>query len=169
MRNKYIILNLILIIAFSCNAQKSTNETESKIPKKIKIAIDTVDKSVKELAYNFAYGTFANCESYEFPELTAENATEYLINFWKKEKNQVIETCNRCNSEYGKLLKLNLSEVLYDKYENKFFRYKAKYSKTENTAEIRIYVNSENKLSGIIIKELWTDKYLEFDKKSKTE
>ena len=170
-KRKYILLSLVLSLTFSCYAQKKTSESELNInnSKKNKLAIDSVAEIEKKAAYDFAYHTFMNCETYDFPKLTSENATERLVRLWKTDRNKVIETCNNYNSAYGKLLKIKLSEILTNNTGNKFFRYKATFSKTENIAEIRIYTNSENKFDGIIIFAKWTDKYSEYKEKTKTE
>ena len=167
----YILLSLVFSLTYSCYAQKAKTESELKPneSKKTKLAIDTVAEIEKKSAYDFAYQTFTNCDTYEFPELTTENATERLVKLWKTDKSKVIEICDSYNSAYGKLLEIKISEILTNKTGNKFFRYKATFSKTENIAEIRVYTNSENKFDGIIIFAKWTDKYSEYKEKTKSE
>lgn len=59
---------------------------------------------------------------------------------------------------------MNLTEVLTDKNANKIYRYKVEYKKYTGTVEIRVYTNSRDQFSGIIIRPKWFDKYYEKDK-----
>ena len=167
----FIIANLVFIFIMSCKSQNTTNETKLKRDdlKKSNLVIDTVAESEIKSAYDFAYQTFMNCDTYEFPKLTSENATERLVKLWDTEKQKVVETCDKYNSTYGKLIKLNLSEILSDKTGYKYFRYKATFSETKNIAEIRVYTNSDNKFDGIIIKPKWSNEYSEWNEKTKSE
>lgn len=167
----FIIVQLVFIFTMSCKAQNTTNEAKLKRDdlKKNKLAMDTVAESEKTSAYNFAYQTFINCDSYDFPKLTTEHATERLVKLWETEKPKVVETCDNYNATYGKLTKLNLSEILSDKTGYKYFRYKATFSKTKEIAEIRVYTNSKNKLDGIIIKPKWNNEYSEWNENNKSE
>ena len=160
---KYVLLNLILIFCFSCKSSKTNNSITSKDSdlKKYEIAIDSVSKTEKKSAYEFAYQTFTNCDTFNFPELTDKNATERLVYLWTHKKNKVIETCEKYNAVYGKMNTLKLAEILGDNTDTKYFRYKAKFSKTDNTAEIRVFTNSNKKFSGIIIIPEWNDVYSE--------
>ena len=160
-----------MIFTMNCKAQNTTTESESKqkTPRKFKLAMDTVSELEKKNTYDFAYQTFNNCESYDFPKLTSEIATERLVKLWEADRPKVIEACEKYNSSHGKLTELHLSEILYDKTGYKYFRYKASFSKTDKVAEIRVYTNSKNKLDGIIIRPEWKNEYSEWNENTKSE
>ncbi|WP_299117163.1 hypothetical protein [uncultured Winogradskyella sp.] len=164
-KTSWVLLSLFLVFTFYCEAQEETSNSKlkRKAPRKFKLAIDTVSETEKKSAYDLAYQTFTNCETYDFPILTTKIATEWLIKFWKEEKSKVIETCDKYNSTHGTLVKLNLSEILYDKTGYKYYRFKATFSKNQKIAEIRVYTNSKNKLDGIIIKPIWKNDYSEYN------
>jgi len=153
------LLNLVLLtlLTFGC---KST--LESSLDGKKKTAINSVDNKQKKNAYNFAYGIFNGCKTNKFPKLTISNSTDRLINLLTQDL--LKSTCTKINESSGELKEMNLIEILVDKNSNMIYRYKADYEKKKDTAEIRVYTNSRNQFSGIIIRPKWFDKYYEKDK-----
>lgn len=107
--------------------------------------------------FNFVSGTFYGCEKNNFPKLNPEIATDKLIG--QLTQQTLEKACSEINNSHGNLTELNLTEVLEDINSNRIYRYQAKYEKTDKIAELRLYLNSENKYTGITFRQNWYDKY----------
>lgn len=126
-----------------------------------RIESDSIHKSN---AFEFANRTFSDCTKNNFLKLTQANATRRLSNSLTIEKLQ--STCENLTKEFGVLLDFNLVEILSDNYRI-IYRYKAKYTKTNDFLEFRVYTNMEHKFAGIWCEDKWFDKFYESNEKGK--
>ena len=129
--------------------------TQYGMPPLNKIEIDSIHKSN---AYEFANRTFKDCSKNDFLKLTTANASKGLANSLTIQKLQ--SSCEQLTKEFGEVAEFNLVEILSDNYRI-IYRYKAKYTKTNDLLEFRVYTNMEHKFTGIWCEDNWLDKFYE--------
>jgi len=143
----FLNLLFLVVINFSTAQVKEINK-------------DSIDSDLVSKAYRFVFNTYNACEHGNFPILNSEIATERFMKSYNSQK--MISHCESIYKAYGKLTKISLSEIL-NYNSNIIFRYKAKYERIERFTEIRVYLNKENKFSGIISKPYWYNKFYKWN------
>jgi hypothetical protein len=129
-----------------------------------KVSVKTIEKSIAMRTKTFAFETFAAQNTKSFPKLSASTASKSLLSKYNyKTYSEYISTISKT---YGSLLKVEFTEALKDTKRNLIFRYKAYYEKTDDVAEIRVYLNPENKFDYILFKPVWFDKYYAANEKA---
>ena len=114
-------------------------------------------------AYDFVFSTF-NCDKNKFMNLTDEIATKGMILFLTDE--ELIKNCEQREKELGKLNKFTLYEVLTDKENRVLYRYKSKFYKSDNSYEILLTCDLNNRFIGIFRRD-WFDKFYELNQEPK--
>ncbi|MEZ4841912.1 MAG: hypothetical protein R2821_10510 [Flavobacteriaceae bacterium] len=143
----FINLLFLVIINFSTAQVKEVDK-------------DSIDSALVTKTYKFAFNTYNACENGNFPILNTEIATERFIKTYNSQK--MISYCESIYNAYGKLTKISLSEILNNN-SNLILRYKAKYERIERFTEIRVYINKQNRFSGITSKPYWYNEYYEWN------
>ena len=143
----FLNLLFLVIINFSTAQVKEVNK-------------DSIDSALVTETYKFAFNTYNACENGNFPILNTEIATERFIKTYNSQK--MISYCESIYNAYGKLTKISLSKIL-NSNSNLIFRYKAKYERIERFTEIRVYINKENRFSGITSKPYWYNEYYKWN------
>ena len=145
---------ILILLTFVLNACKS----KSKVAEKPKIEIvepSTVDKAKKDKAYALGKRVLMTCNTSKFRPFNKSEATESVI------KNTTLErltsTCQEFRIKYGKFEDIKLAQVIHNVDDDSYvFRYKAEYQRKFTTKELRVTLNSENKVSAIKSTD-WTD------------
>lgn len=145
---------ILILLTFVLNACKS----KSKVAEKPKIEIvepSTVDKAKKDKAYALGKRVLMTCNTSKFRPFNKSEATESVI------KNTTLErltsTCQKFRIKYGKFEDIKLAKVIHNIDDDSYvFRYKAEYQRKFTTKELRVTLNSENKVSAIKSTD-WTD------------
>lgn len=145
---------ILILLTFVLNACKS----KSKVAEKPKIEIvepSTVDKAKKDKAYALGKRVLMTCNTSKFRPFNKSEATESVI------KNTTLErltsTCQKFRIKYGKFEDIKLAQVIHNIDDDSYvFRYKAEYQRKFTTKELRVTLNSENKVSAIKSTD-WTD------------
>ncbi|OCB76050.1 hypothetical protein [Flavobacterium crassostreae] len=140
---------LILLVFASCNTTKKATNQPSIAKEGIqKLAITDVNAKNKMRAYDLGKRILMTCNTSKFQPFTPEEATQSVINNITLEK--LSATCNRYRQFYGDFKDLELTEIYKDDADTTtIFRYKALYTKEVANKELRVYMNSDNKVSGI--------------------
>ena len=145
---------ILILLTFVLNACKS----KSKVAEKPKIEIvepSTIDKAKKDKAYALGKRVLMTCNTSKFRPFNKSEATESVI------KNTTLErltsTCQKFRIKYGKFEDIKLAQVIHNIDDDSYvFRYKAEYQRKFTTKELRVTLNSENKVSAIKSTD-WTD------------
>lgn len=136
-----LILLFILITLIGCKAKIIA-------PTIVKLAPSEVDLAQKNKAYELGTRVLSSCNTSKFKQFSTNEATVEVIKNTTPEK--ISKTCQKFIWKYGAFKDLKLIEVILDKSQKiSVFRFKAIYEKTYITKELRITINSENKLSAI--------------------
>lgn len=147
MKKLIVILSIFLLIG--CKSKNVvTAPVEPEVVKVERLGLSEISESQKNKAYDLGKRVLMTCNTSKFKPFTLNDATPTVI------KNTTVErlskTCNRFRQYYGTFIDLQLVEA----YKNNFdkstvFRYKAMYSKKVANKELRVTMNSENKVSSI--------------------
>jgi 5'-3' exonuclease len=152
---KKVILLFVFITLYSCKSKTTYANSEP---------IKTVDRyemvSKTEIAaekYNRAtdLGTrlLEACNTSKFKAFSSIEATDKVRQNATQEKISMV--CRKINSRNGKYLGLNLLDITKDNTtEDLVFRFDIKYQKTYFQRELKVTVNSANKVNSITTKEV---------------
>jgi len=144
---KKVIIILSLIVLAGCKSKK----IDAPIPEEVKIvklALSDVDNFQKNRAYALGKRILMTCNTSKFKPFTTSEATQSVINNITLDK--LSKTCKRYRQFYGDFKDIQLTEIYLDKEDaTTIFRYKALYTKKVANKELRVYMNNENKVSGI--------------------
>ncbi|MBE0393328.1 hypothetical protein HNQ02_003206 [Flavobacterium sp. 7E] len=148
MKKIIIILSLILLAGCKSTTIKTTRATEPEKTGLNKLALSAIDNVQKARAYELGKRILMTCNTSKFKPFSTDEATQSIINNITLEK--LSKTCNRYRQYYGDFKDIELTEI-YKDYDDAttIFRYKALYTKEVANKELRVYMNEENKVSGI--------------------
>jgi hypothetical protein len=169
---KKLIPILCLMILVGCKAKKekplkrlevkevfeepveAAKPDESKIEK---LALSKIDFNVKNKAYELGKRMLMTCNTSKFKPYNEREATASVINNITEER--LSKICRKYRQWYGTFKDLQLVEILKNSVDKTtIFRYKAIYSKKVANKELRVFMNNENKISGIKTLD-WIDIY----------
>ncbi|RBN51353.1 hypothetical protein [Flavobacterium psychrolimnae] len=145
---KKLIIVLTILLLVGCKSKKVVTEPEPEVAKIEKLGLAEISETQKSKAYELGKRVLMTCNTSKFKPFTSSEATPSVI------KNTTVErlskTCNRFRQYYGTFIDLQLVEAYRNNFENTtVFRYKALYSKKVANKELRVTMNSENKVSSI--------------------
>lgn len=157
MKKIIFILSLIIMTGCKTTKTKTTKVSKTTTVEKIneaeksgiqQLSLADIDVAHKARAYELGKRILMTCNTSKFKPFTTDEATESIINNITLEK--LSKTCNRYRQYYGDFKDIELTEI-YKDYDDKttVFRYKALYTKDVANKELRVYMNDENKVSGI--------------------
>mgnify|MGYP006373532825 FL=1 len=125
-----------------------------------KVAVNSVSENEKQRVYNFGKRILETCKTREFVQLSQKEVTAGLA---KLSLEEMQKACNVLDERNGKFINMELIEIIDDTFAGRslIYRYKANFEKNDFLNEIRIWVNTDGKFSGIIFKE-WKDEYVPY-------
>ena len=145
---KYFLSVFLLILLVSCKISYR------------KIAVSSISENEKQRVYNFGKRILETCKTREFIQLSQKEVTPGLA---KLSLEEMQKACDVLDKRNGKFIDMELVEIIDDTFVGKslIYRYKANFEKNDFLNEIRIWVNTDGKFSGIIFGE-WKDEYLPY-------
>ncbi|MFT6749743.1 MAG: 5'-3' exonuclease [Flavobacterium sp.] len=150
-------VELLLILSFFYSCKSKTTYANSETPKSVE-RYEMVSKSAIETEkYNRAtdLGTrlLDACNTSKFKAFSNSEATDKVRQNATQEKISMV--CRKINSRNGKYLGVTLLDITKDNTtEDLVFRYDIKYQKNYFQRELKVTVNSANKVSSITTKEV---------------
>jgi PP-loop superfamily ATP-utilizing enzyme len=146
---KNLILIFLMLSLFSCK----TRNPVAKPLKYVAVSDKEVSDTKKNRAYNLGKRLLESCNTSRFKQFTTTEATEKVISNATLDK--ISETCRKINHRNGKFIDLKLIEIGHDvKNDDYFFRYSIDYEKKYFKRELRVTINSDDKVSAISTKEI---------------
>lgn len=153
MKKTIIVFSILLLIG--CKSKPVViKPVEIKF---VKLAIAEVDENQKNKAYNLGKRVLMICNTSKFIPFKESEATPSVIENTTLEKHSA--TCLKFRARYGSFIDLKLVEIHKNNTENTtIFRYKALYEHENANKELRVALNSENKISSLKTME-WVDAF----------
>lgn len=147
MKKLIIVLSLFLLIG--CKSKNiAAASTDSEIVKVEKLALSEISESQKSKAYELGKRVLMTCNTSKFKPFTLNEATSSVIKNTTEER--LTKTCTRFRQYYGTFIDLQLVEAYRNNFDKStVFRYKGLYTKKVANKELRVTMNSENKVSSI--------------------
>lgn len=156
MRNSLTLL-LAIIILSGCKSKKTVAESKATKPAITILKPAEADAAQSKKAYDLGKRVLMTCNTSKFKAFNNTEATQSVINNTTQER--LTKTCHAFRLKYGDFKDITLMEVIHNENDNtNTYRYKALYTKPIANKELRVTVNSENKVSAIKSKD-WTDNY----------
>lgn len=149
---KLVALGFILLLIGCKTKQKTVEETR---PALSILTTSEIPTALKDKAYSLGKRVLTTCNTSRFKPFTPEEATASVIQNTTQER--LTKVCHKFRVKYGDFKEIYLTEVLKDRYGNYIFRYKAKYQRDFAKKELRVTMNSNNKVSAIKSAD-WVDK-----------
>lgn len=145
---KKIIIFFSILLLVACKSKNIVTTPEPEVVKIVKLGKAEVSETQKNKAYELGKRVLMTCNTSKFKPFTSSEATASVIKNTTQER--LSKTCSRFRQYYGTFIDLQLIEA----YKNNFdktviFRFKALYSKEVANKELRVIMNSENKVSSI--------------------
>ena len=146
---KKLIITLSILLLIGCKSKNISSSTvKSEVRKIEKIATTDVSNVQKTKAYELGKRVLMTCNTSKFKPFTTGEATESVIS--NTTEARLTKTCTRFRQYYGSFIDLELIETYKNNADQStVFRYKASYSKKVANKELRVIMNSENKVSSI--------------------
>ncbi len=145
---KKIIIVLSILLLIGCKSKKNTTSVEPEVIKMVKLDKTEISDSQKSKAYELGTRVLMTCNTSRFKPFTLSEATPSVIKNTTEER--LTKTCTRFRQYYGTFIDLELVEAYKNNFDQSIvFRYKASYSKKVANKELRLILNSENKVSSI--------------------
>lgn len=146
---KKIIFILCLALILSCKSKKAVTVEKTTVF----IKLEDLNLTIKNRAYNLGKRLLESCNTSRFKAFSTSDATDKVIHNATPEKIAII--CKKINQRNGRFLGLNLIDVTYNKSTAEyFFHYNIDYEKKLFKRELRVTINSDNKVSAITTKEV---------------
>lgn len=145
---KHFLCVFLLVLLVSCKTSYR------------KIAVSSISENEKQRVYSFGQRIFETCKTGEFIQLSKKEVTDDLA---KLSLEEMQKACDLLDKRNGKFIDMKLIEIIDDTFVGNclIYRYKANFEKNDFLNEIRIWVNTDGKFSGIIFGE-WKDEYLPY-------
>ena len=147
MKKLIIVLSIFLLIG--CKSKNVvTAPAEPEVVKIERLGLSEISESQKSKAYDLGKRVLMTCNTSKFKPFTLNEATPSVIKNTTEER--LTKTCTRFRQYYGTFIDLQLVEAYRNNFDKStVFRYKALYSKKVANKELRVTMNSENKVSSI--------------------
>ncbi|WP_426063087.1 hypothetical protein [Flavobacterium sp. DSP2-3-1] len=147
MKKLIIVLSIFLLIG--CKSKNIVaSPAEPEVFKIEKLTLSEISESQKSKAYELGKRVLMTCNTSKFKPFTLNEATPSVIKNTTEER--LTKTCTRFRQFYGTFIDLQLVEAYRNNFDKStVFRYKGLYSKKVANKELRVTMNSENKVSSI--------------------
>lgn len=153
MKNKILILSLLLLLLIGCKSKPVV--VEPVVIEYVKVPLSEVDGNQKKKAYDLGKRVLMICNTSKFIPFKESEATPSVIQNTTLEKHSKV--CLKFRARYGSFIDIKLVEVQKNITQNEtLFRYKAIYEHSNANKELRVTLNSENKVSSLKTLE-WVD------------
>jgi hypothetical protein len=152
MRNTIILLSLLFLA--SCKTQKSTPEI-AVAEKRTAVIVkpEAVEAIKKDRAYALGKRVLEACNTSRFKAFTATEATPKVMANATAEK--ISATCQKIILRNGRFIDLKLVEIVHNEITDEYvFRYDIQYEKPMFKRELRVTIDTENKVSALATKEI---------------
>ncbi|WP_310556570.1 hypothetical protein [Flavobacterium sp.] len=157
---KWILTLLLLICLSSCKSKKSTVLSKEEEKKEIEdrftvLKIENEEELLlkQNRAISLGKRLLESCNNSKFTPFTTNEATETVIANATREN--ITKTCQKINQRNGKFIDIKLLETLKDNINDEIiFRFDILYEKKLFKRELKVIVNSENKVTSITTKEI---------------
>ncbi|MGQ7947046.1 hypothetical protein [Flavobacterium sp. WC2509] len=151
---KYIIISCILIF-FGC---KTKNVNGKLIGKSVTTTELNAEQEVqKNKAYELGKRLLMTCNTSKFKAFNKSEATDKVIANSTEKK--VKEIGAKYSLKYGAFKDLEFTEMIPNKTDKtNIYRFKALFNYAKANKELRVTMNSENKISAITTKD-WKDNF----------
>ncbi len=157
MKNIILLLSFLLLVTIGCKSKAVATKVEEEKPTLIFLKPSEVNASQSKKAYDLGTRVLMTCNTSRFQPFNSSEATKSVIQNTTQER--LTRTCHKFRLKYGDFKQLKLVEVVQDVNENSFvYRYKAEYAKPIANKELRVTMNSENKVSSIKSSD-WVNQY----------
>ncbi len=144
---KKILIVLSLLMLIGCKS-KNVATVEPKKANFEKISLSEINTMQKDKSYDLGKRVLMTCNTSKFKPFNTTEATASVIQNTTEER--LTKTCTRFRQYYGTFKDLELVEVHKNNLdETTIYRYKALYTKKVANKELRVSMNSENKVSAI--------------------
>ena len=151
MKNKILVLCLLLLLG--CKSKPVY--VAPVVIEYVKVSPSEVDVNKKKKAYELGKRVLMICNTSIFIPFTQSEATQSVIQNTTLEKHSKV--CLKFRARYGSFIDLKLAEVYKTSSGNELiFRYKALYEHSNANKELRVTLDSENKVSSLKTME-WVD------------
>lgn len=153
MKTKAILFIISIVLLASCKSKTPKSAEEIKKARFVTVPIEEVILVKKDRAYNLGKRLLETCNTSRFKAFSPSEATDKVI------KNATVEnitkTCQKMIHRNGKFVDLSLIEVVHDKETDDYvFRYDIKYEKKYFKRELKVTIDTQNKVSAINTKEV---------------
>lgn len=149
---KLVAFGFILLLIGCKTKQKTVEESPSALTV---LTTNEIPIGLKDKAYSLGKRVLMTCNTSRFKPFTSDEATASVIKNTTQER--LTKVCHKFRVKYGDFKEINLAEVLKDRDGNYIFRYKAKYQRDFAKKELRVTIDSNNKVSAIKSTD-WIDK-----------
>ena len=148
MKKLILVLSILLLIGCKSKNVVTNNEPEPEVIKMVKLGLSEVNESQKNKAYELGKRVLMTCNTSRFKPFNTSEATASVIRNTTEER--LTKTCTRFRQYYGSFIDLELIQAYKNNFDQSIvFRYKASYTKKVANKELRLIMNSENKVSSI--------------------
>lgn len=147
MKSRILIFALCSLLIVGCKSKKKAVEkTEAK--RVTVVEKDKIDEAQKDKAYDAGKRILMTCNTSKFKPFTTAEATPTVIKNTTQER--LTKTCLKFRLKYGDFRDIQLVEVIHNKSDkSNIYRYKALYEKKIANKELRVTMNTDNKVSAI--------------------
>ncbi len=159
---RYLITIILFAVLFSACKSKSaavskSDERESDKPAFTILKPSEADAAQSRKAYELGTRVLMTCNTSRFKPFTDSEATASVIQ--NTTQARLTRTCHKFRLKYGDFKKLDLVEVIHRTEDDSYiYRYRAQYEKPIANKELRVTMNSENKVSAIKSSD-WVEAY----------
>ena len=155
---KILFILAFALIIIGCKSKSATSRTaEVEKPTLVFLRPSEASAAQSKKALDLGTRVLMTCNTSRFKAFNSTEATSSVIKNTTQER--LTQTCHKFRLKYGDFKQLSLVEVVQDVKDNSFiYRYKAIYTKPIANKELRVTMNSENKVSSIKSTD-WIDEY----------
>lgn len=156
MKNKILILSLLLLLLIGCKSKPVY--VKPVAIEYARVSVSGIDENQKKKAYDLGKRILMICNTSKFIPFKENEATPSVIQNTTLEKHSKV--CLKFRARHGSFIDIKLMEVYKSSAGNEtIFRYKALYERSNANKELRVTLNDENKVSSLKTME-WVDTFV---------
>jgi 5'-3' exonuclease len=153
MKTRAILFIVSIVLLASCKSKTPKSAEEIKKARFESINLAEVNSVKKDKAYNLGKRLLETCNTSRFKAFSPAEATEKVIKNATAEK--ISATCQKIIHRNGKFIDMDLIEIIHDNETDDYvFRYNIKYEKKYFKRELKVTIDTQNKVSAINTKEV---------------
>lgn len=156
MKKAILLLPIIFLFVIGCKSKSAASKVDEK-PTLVFLKPSEVNSAQSKKAFDLGTRVLMTCNTSRFKPFNESEATKSVIQNTTQER--LSRTCHKFRLKYGDFKQLKLVEVVHNANDSSFvYRYKAQYAKPIANKELRVTMNSDNKVSSIKSSD-WADAY----------